>query len=74
LPFDDEFLTVFDEVVDFVNFLIFSKLFLLWRSKTSSGASVECDEQASAMVKFLAAKQCNSNECCGNVTPTRLFI
>jgi hypothetical protein len=56
LPFDDEFLTVFDEVVDFVNFLIFSKLFLLWRSKTSSGASVECDEQASAMVKFLAAK------------------
>jgi hypothetical protein len=25
-------------------------------------------------LKILAAKQCNSNECCGNFTPTRLFI
>jgi hypothetical protein len=24
--------------------------------------------------KILAAKQYNSNECCGNFTPTRLFI
>jgi hypothetical protein len=23
---------------------------------------------------FLAAQQCNGNECCGNSTPTRLFI
>jgi hypothetical protein len=66
--------TVFDEVVDFVNFLIFPKLFVLGRSKTDSGASVECDEQASGMVKFLATKQCNSNECCGNFTPVHLFI
>jgi hypothetical protein len=35
---------------------------------------LKCKGQASAMVKFLAAKQCNSNECCGNFTPTRLFI
>jgi hypothetical protein len=28
----------------------------------------------SALVNILAAKQCNSNECCGNFTPTRLFI
>jgi hypothetical protein len=25
-------------------------------------------------LKLLAAKQCNSNECCGNFTPTRPFI
>jgi hypothetical protein len=25
-------------------------------------------------LNFLAAQQCNSNECCGNFTPTRLFI
>jgi hypothetical protein len=25
-------------------------------------------------LKILAAKQCNSNECCGNFTPTCLFI
>jgi hypothetical protein len=25
-------------------------------------------------LKILAAKQCNINECCGNFTPTRLFI
>jgi hypothetical protein len=25
-------------------------------------------------LEILAAKQCNSNECCGNFTPTRLFI
>jgi hypothetical protein len=23
---------------------------------------------------FLATQQCNGNECCGNFTPTRLFI
>jgi hypothetical protein len=23
---------------------------------------------------FLAAQQCNSSKCCGNFTPTRLFI
>jgi hypothetical protein len=23
---------------------------------------------------FLTAQQCNGNECCGNSTPTRLFI
>jgi hypothetical protein len=25
-------------------------------------------------LNFLAAQQCNSNECCGNFTPTHLFI
>jgi hypothetical protein len=25
-------------------------------------------------LKFLAAQQCNGNECCGNFTPNRLFI
>jgi hypothetical protein len=25
-------------------------------------------------LKILAPKQCNSNECCDNFTPTRLFI
>jgi hypothetical protein len=34
----------------------------------------ERNDQASAMTKNLAAKQYNSNECCGNFTPTRLFI
>jgi hypothetical protein len=36
--------------------------------------SFEHNDQASAMTKNLAAKQYNSNECCGNFTPTRLFI
>jgi hypothetical protein len=34
----------------------------------------ERNDQASVMTKNLAAKQYNSNECCGNFTPTRLFI
>jgi hypothetical protein len=71
LPFDDEFLTIFDEVVNFFNFL---EALPLVTKQNQQGASVECDEQALAMVKFLAAKQCNSNECCGNFTPTCLFI
>jgi hypothetical protein len=25
-------------------------------------------------LNFSAAQQCNGNECCGNFTPTRLFI
>jgi hypothetical protein len=59
LPFDDEFLTIFDEVVDFFNF---PEALPLVMKQNHSSTSVECDEQASAMVKFLAAKQCNSNE------------
>jgi hypothetical protein len=60
LPFDDEFLTIFYEVVDFFSFSQSSSS--CDEAKPTTGASVECDEQASAMVKFLAAKQCNSNE------------
>jgi hypothetical protein len=71
LPFDDKFLTIFDEVVDFFDF---AEAPSFDEAKNKSGASVECDEQASAMLKFLAAKQYNSNECCGNFTPTCLFI
>jgi hypothetical protein len=29
---------------------------------------------ALALVNILVAKQCNSNECYGNFTPTRMFI
>jgi hypothetical protein len=64
----------FSQFLKLLTFLILPKLFLLRRSKVNSGASVECGEQASAMVKFLVAKQGNSNECCGNFTPTHLFI
>jgi hypothetical protein len=55
-------------------FLSFPKLLHLCRSKFTSGVSSEYDDQASAMTKNLAAKQYNSNECCGNFTTTRLFI
>jgi hypothetical protein len=55
-------------------FLSFLKLLLLCRSRFTSEVSSEHDDQASAMTKNLAAKQYNSNECCGNFTPTRLFI
>jgi hypothetical protein len=65
------FLQFFDEIV---NLFLFCRSSLLRRSKSKSGASIECNKQASAMVKFLAAKQCNSNGCCGNFTPTHLFI
>jgi hypothetical protein len=46
----------------------------LCRSRFTSEVSSEHDDQASAMTKNLAAKQYNSNECCGNFTPTHLFI
>jgi hypothetical protein len=55
-------------------FLSFPKLLLLCRSRFTSEVSSEHDDQALAMTKNLAAKQYNSNECCGNFTPTRLFI
>jgi hypothetical protein len=34
----------------------------------------KCSEKASAMVTFFNTQQCNGNECCGNSTPTHLFI
>jgi hypothetical protein len=50
-----------------------SSFFLRSLSKVNS-FGWGCSKQASALVNILAAKQCNSNECCGNFTPTRLFI
>jgi hypothetical protein len=65
--------------MNFLKFLLLT--FLFFRSSSScdeaeskAALRFEHDDQASAMVKFLAAKQCNSNECYGNFTPTRLFI
>jgi hypothetical protein len=60
------------------NFLEINNLF--FRSSSSDEANTKLELRLNAKVKlrlwlkFLAAKQCNSNECCGNFTPTRLFI
>jgi hypothetical protein len=53
---------------------------LFFRSSPSDEANAKQELRLNAKVKLrlwlkiLAAKQCNSNECCGNFTPTCLFI
>jgi hypothetical protein len=60
------------------NFLENNNLF--FRSSSSNEANTKLELRLNSKVKLrlwlkiLAAKQCNSNECCGNFTPTRLFI
>jgi hypothetical protein len=60
------------------NFLEINNLF--FRSFSSDEANTKLELRLNAKVKLwlwlkiLAAKQCNSNEWCGNFTPTRLFI
>jgi hypothetical protein len=61
-----------------LNFLGTKKLFSEAFSSDEVGFKLELRLIARVKLrlwlKFLAAKQCNSNECCGNFTPTRLFI
>jgi hypothetical protein len=67
-----EFLVFLNEVE---NFSLLCRSFFLLRSLSKiNNFGLGSNEQALALVNILAAKQCNSNECCGNFTPTRLFI
>jgi hypothetical protein len=44
------------------------------KAKSKRCFARECDEKLRLWLNFSAAQQCNGNECCGNFTPTRLFI
>jgi hypothetical protein len=61
----------FDEV-DYSLFL--SKLPLVMKLEQSDPLIENMVNKLRVWLNFLAAQQCNSSKCCGNFTPTRLFI
>jgi hypothetical protein len=61
----------FDEV-DY--FLSLPKLPLMMKLKQNDASIENTENKLRLWSNFSAAQQYNSNECCGNFTPTRLFI
>jgi hypothetical protein len=61
----------FDEV-DYSLFL--SKLSLVMKLEQSDPLIENTVNKLWLWSNFLAAQQCSSSKCCGNFTPTRLFI
>jgi hypothetical protein len=61
----------FDEV-DY--FLSLSKLSLVTKLKQNDALIENTANKLRLWSNFLAAQQCNSSKCCGNFTPTCLFI
>jgi hypothetical protein len=56
-------------------FLQFSmKLSLLTKLIQNDGSLQNAVKKLRLWLNFSTAQQCNDNECCGNFTPTRLFI
>jgi hypothetical protein len=56
------FLTVFDEALSFAKLI------------QNDGSLENAVKKLRLWLNFSTAQQCNGNECCGNYTPTRLFI
>jgi hypothetical protein len=53
---------------------VLTKLFLLPKLNQDDALLENAVKKLQLWLNFLAAQQCNGNECCGNFTPTRLFI
>jgi hypothetical protein len=70
-PSDDGFFAVFTKLM-FLQFL--TKLPLLTKLIQDDGSLENAVKKLRLWLNFSTAQQCNSNECCGNFTPTHLFI
>jgi hypothetical protein len=55
-------------------FFILPKLPLMTKLKQDDALIENAMNKLWLWSNFSTAQQCNSNECCGNLTPTRLFI
>jgi hypothetical protein len=55
-------------------FTVLMKLSLMPKLNQNDGLLENVMRKLRLWLNFLAAQQCNGNECCGNFTPTRLFI
>jgi hypothetical protein len=70
-------------MLNFLNFLHFDevdyslslpKLLLVTKLEQNDPSVENGVNKLQMLSNFLAAQQCNSSKCCGNFTPTRLFI
>jgi hypothetical protein len=55
-------------------FMIVTKLSLMTKLDKNVALLKNAMRKLRLWLNFSAAQQCNGNECCGNFTPTRLFI
>jgi hypothetical protein len=55
-------------------FTVLAKLFLLPKLNQDDALLENAVKKLRLWLKFSTAQQRNGNECCGNFTPTRLFI
>jgi hypothetical protein len=55
-------------------FVVLTKLLLMMELDQSDYLLENAMRKLRLWLNFSAAQQCNDNECCGNFTPTRLFI
>jgi hypothetical protein len=65
------FLQVFTKLMIFA---VLPKLFLLPKLNQDDALLENAVKKLRLSLNFSTAQQCNGNECCGNFTPTRLFI
>jgi hypothetical protein len=55
-------------------FTVLMKLPLLTKLIQNDGLLENAAKKLRLWLNFSTAQQCDGNECCGNYTPTRLFI
>jgi hypothetical protein len=55
-------------------FTVLTKLNLLTKLIQNDGSLENAVKKLWLWLNLSTAQQCNGNECCGNFTPTRLFI
>jgi hypothetical protein len=55
-------------------FTVLMKLSLMLKLNQNDALLENVMRKLRLWLNFSAAQQCNGNECCGNFTPTRLFI
>jgi hypothetical protein len=55
-------------------FIVLTKLSLMPKLNQDDALLENAMKKLQLWLIFSAAQQCNGNECCGNFTPTRLFI
>jgi hypothetical protein len=70
-PSGVEFLTVLTNVDDFYSF---DEAPSYAEAKSNDALLENAMRKLRLWLNFSTAQQCNGNECCGNFTPTRLFI
>jgi hypothetical protein len=55
-------------------FIVLTKLPLMTKLNQNDALLENAMRKIWLWLNFSAAQQCDGNECCGNFTPTRLFI